>query len=192
MLPESRNSASSTGSKTVRSSFLKHLLLWAAGRWAIFLFGKSKSCKKTFVDFKLEKNLSSELLNMDKTYDFVTKPLKKWPFGNHGKHIFFLEIEIFTTKTVYSKSLKKICRQLLSTMNVLKCSQKLHVQLVLRRTYCAIAIESNIRKQAAHWPRKPGEPGIVMEFWKAPKSQGKVKEFPQRSGNCNLSWQFSA
>ena len=43
----------------------------------------------TFVDFKLEKNLSSELLNMDKTYDFVNKPLKKWPPGNHGKHIFF-------------------------------------------------------------------------------------------------------
>ena len=31
---------------------------------------------KTYVDFKLEKNLSSELLNMDKTYDFVIKPLK--------------------------------------------------------------------------------------------------------------------
>ena len=56
---------------------------------------------KTYVDFKLEKNLSSELLNMDKTYDFVIKPLKKWPPGNHGKHIvFFLEIEIFTTKIV--------------------------------------------------------------------------------------------
>ena len=26
---------------------------------------------------------------MDKTYDFVIKPLKKWPPGNHGKHIFF-------------------------------------------------------------------------------------------------------
>ena len=36
---------------------------------------------KTYVDFKLEKNLSSELLNMDKTYE-------KWPTGNHGKHIF--------------------------------------------------------------------------------------------------------
>ena len=32
---------------------------------------------KTYVDFKLEKNLSSELLNMEKTYDFVIKPLKK-------------------------------------------------------------------------------------------------------------------
>ena len=53
---------------------------------------------KTYVDFKLEKNLSSELLNMDKTYDFVIKPLKKWPPVNHGKDIFFLEIEIFTTK----------------------------------------------------------------------------------------------
>ena len=33
---------------------------------------------------------------------------------------FFLEIEMVTTKIVNSKSLKKICRQLLSTMNVLK------------------------------------------------------------------------
>ena len=64
---------------------------------------------KTYVDFKLEKNLSSELLNMDKTYDFVIKSLKKWPPppGNQGKQIFFLEIEIFTTKIVNSKSLKK-------------------------------------------------------------------------------------
>ena len=43
---------------------------------------------KTYVDFKLEKNLPSELLNMDKTYDFVIKPLKKRPPGNHGKHLF--------------------------------------------------------------------------------------------------------
>ena len=33
--------------------------------------------------------------------------------------LFFLEIEIFTTKIVNSKSLRKICRRLLSTMNVL-------------------------------------------------------------------------
>ena len=26
---------------------------------------------------------------MEKTYDFVIKPLKKWPPGNHGKHIVF-------------------------------------------------------------------------------------------------------
>ena len=65
---------------------------------------------KTYMDFKLEKNLSSELLNMEKTYDFVIKPLKKWPPGNHGKDIFFLKIEIFTTKIVNSKGLKKICR----------------------------------------------------------------------------------
>ena len=49
---------------------------WQVGE-LFFLFGKSKSCMKTCVDFKLEKNLSSELLNMDKTYDFVIKPLKK-------------------------------------------------------------------------------------------------------------------
>ena len=79
MLPESRNSASSTDSKTVRSSFLKHLLLWAQVGELLFLFGKSKSCMKTYVDFKLEKNLSSEQLNMDKTYDFFMKPLKNDP-----------------------------------------------------------------------------------------------------------------
>ena len=35
-------------------------------------------------------------------------------------NIFFLEIEIVTTKIVNSKSLKKIYRQLLLTMKVLK------------------------------------------------------------------------
>ena len=54
-----------------------------------------------------KKNLLSELLNMEKTYDFVIKPLKKLPPGNHGKHIFF-KIEIVTTKIVNSKSLKKL------------------------------------------------------------------------------------
>ena len=29
--------------------------------------------------FQVVKNLSSELLNMEKTYDFFIKPLKKWP-----------------------------------------------------------------------------------------------------------------
>ena len=75
---------------------------------------------KTYVDFKLEKNLSSELLKMDKTYDFVMKPLKNDPLETTVSLSFFLEIEIFTTKIVNSKSLRKICRQLLSTMNVLK------------------------------------------------------------------------
>ena len=75
---------------------------------------------KTYADSNLEKNLSSELLNMDKTYYFVIKLLKKSPPGNQGKYTFFLEIEIVTTKIINSKSLEKICRQLLSTMNVLK------------------------------------------------------------------------
>ena len=44
---------------------------------------------------------------MEKTYDFLIKPLKKWPTGNHGKHIFFLEIEIVTTKIVNSKKFEK-------------------------------------------------------------------------------------
>ena len=43
---------------------------------------------------------------MEKTYDFVIKPLKKMTPGNHGKH-FFLKAEIVTIKIVYSKSLKK-------------------------------------------------------------------------------------
>ena len=44
----------------------------------------------------------SVVLNMEKTYDFVIK----LP-GNHGKHIFFFEIEMVTTKIGNSKSLKK-------------------------------------------------------------------------------------
>ena len=76
MLPESHNSASSTGNKTVRSSFL----ISCSGRQVgelFLLFGKFESCMKTCVDFKLERNLSLELLHLDKTYDFVTKPLTK-------------------------------------------------------------------------------------------------------------------
>ena len=65
-------------------------VVWCCVGELFLSFGKSKSCMKTYLDFKLEKNLSSELLNMDKTYDFVIKPLKKLsPPGNHGKHIFF-------------------------------------------------------------------------------------------------------
>ena len=48
----------------------------------------------------------------------LSSPLKNDPLETTVS-IFFLEIEIFTTKTVNSKSLKKVCRQLLSTMNVL-------------------------------------------------------------------------
>ena len=74
---------------------------------------------KTYMDFKLLKNLSSELLNMEKTYDFVIKPLKNDPTETTVSIFCFLEIEIIVTKIVNSKSLKEICRQLLSTMNVL-------------------------------------------------------------------------
>ena len=60
---------------------------------------------------------------MEKTYDFVIKHLKKWRPGNHGEHIFFLEIEIVTTKIVNSKSLKKsvvsFCRRRTSLKHVL-------------------------------------------------------------------------
>ena len=78
MLTESRNSASSTG--LVKQFGHRFLNISCSGRHVgelFLLFGKSESCMKTYVDFKLEKNLSSELLNMDKTYDFVIKPLKK-------------------------------------------------------------------------------------------------------------------
>ena len=49
----------------------------------------------------------------------LSRPLKNDPLETTVS-IFFLEIEIFTTKIVNSKGLKKICRQLLSTMNALK------------------------------------------------------------------------
>ena len=42
-------------------------------------------------------------------------------------------------------------------------------------------------RQGAHSPGKPGEPGIVREPWKNPKSQGIVREFCQRSGNFDIS-----
>ena len=57
-----------------------------------FLFGKSKFCMKTYVDFKLEKNLSSELLNMDKAYDFVIKPLKNDPLETTVSIFFFFKL----------------------------------------------------------------------------------------------------
>ena len=50
----------------------------------------------------------------------LSSPLKIDPLETTVSIFFFLEIEIFTTKIVNSKSLKKTCRQLLSTMNVLK------------------------------------------------------------------------
>ena len=68
----------------------------------------------TYVDLKLCKNLSSEtVLNKDK---FVIMP------GEHGKYIFFLEIENQKSHNQNSKfkSSEKVCRQLLSSTNVLK------------------------------------------------------------------------
>ena len=49
----------------------------------------------------------------------LSSPLKNDPLETTVTIFFFLEIEIVTTNMVNSKSLKKICRQLLSTMNVL-------------------------------------------------------------------------
>ena len=47
---------------------------------------------KTYVDFKSDKNLSSELLNMDKTYDFVIKPLKNDPLETTVSIFFFSKL----------------------------------------------------------------------------------------------------
>ena len=52
MLLESRNSASSTGSNS--SLIVSYTsALGGQGGELFFLFGKSKSCMKTYVDFKL-------------------------------------------------------------------------------------------------------------------------------------------
>ena len=50
----------------------------------------------------------------------LSSPLKNDPLETTVSIFSFLEIEIFITKIVNSKGLKKICRQLFSTMNVLK------------------------------------------------------------------------
>ena len=49
----------------------------------------------------------------------LSNPLKNDSLETTVSNFFFLEIEIFTTKIVNFKSLKKICRQLLSTMKSL-------------------------------------------------------------------------
>ena len=54
---------------------------------------------------------------MEKTYDFVIKPLKKWPAGNHVS-IFIFENWDSHNQNSQLKKFEKICRQLLSTMNV--------------------------------------------------------------------------
>ena len=53
-----------------------------------------------------KKNLSSELLNMEKPMILLSSPLKNDP-PETTVSIYFLEIEIVTTKIVNSKSLKK-------------------------------------------------------------------------------------
>ena len=52
----------------------------------------------------------------------LSSPLKNDPLETTVNLLCFLEIEIFTSKIVNSKSLRKICRQLLPTMNVLNCN----------------------------------------------------------------------
>ena len=64
---------------------------------------------KTDVDFKLEKDLSSELLHMDKTYDFVIRPLNPINPILDGGEIYppppswFFE---YSSETVRSRKLK--------------------------------------------------------------------------------------
>ena len=65
---------------------------------------------------------------MEKTYDFVIKPLKNDPPETTVSIFFFLEIEIVTTKIVNSKKLKKICRHFLSTMDVLNDNMPIRAQ----------------------------------------------------------------
>ena len=55
----------------------------------------------------------------------LSSPSKNDPPETTVSIFFFLETEIVTTKIVNSKSLKKICRQLLSTVNVLNVSLQL-------------------------------------------------------------------
>ena len=62
-----------------------------------------------------------KLVNIDKPTILLSSLLKYDPLGNVVSISFSSRIEINTTKIVNSKSLKKICRQLLSTINVLKC-----------------------------------------------------------------------
>ena len=50
----------------------------------------------------------------------LSSPLKNDALETTVSIFSFLEIEIFITKIVNSKGLKKICRQLLWTMNVIK------------------------------------------------------------------------
>ena len=60
----------------------------------------------------------------------LSSPLKNDPLETTVSIFFFLEIEIFTTKIVNSKGLKKICRQLLSTMNVLNTLGEFFIQKI--------------------------------------------------------------
>ena len=81
----------------------------------------------------------------------LSSPLKNDPLETTVSIFCFLEIEIFTTKTVNSKSLKKICRQLLSTMNVLNVNQQFHI--LLRKSVCQ-------RQNCKQIPRKNG-----LQIW---------------------------
>ena len=78
MLLESRNSVLSIGSKIVRSSFLKHVLPALGGRVVsnIFYLVNLKLVKGPIWISNCKKFCRQKLLNIDKTHDFVIKPLK--------------------------------------------------------------------------------------------------------------------
>ena len=63
----------------------------------------------------------------------LSSPLKNDPPETKVSIFSFLETEIVTTKIVNSKSLKKNCRQLLSTMNALKAIGNMRNRYLLRR-----------------------------------------------------------
>ena len=77
----------------------------------------------------------------------LSSPLKNDPLETTVSIYFFLEIEIVTTKLVNSKSLKKICRQLLSTMNALNNKKRSHTQLDSRKQ--VIAFQDRVTESIA-------------------------------------------
>ena len=143
MLLESRNSASSTGSKIVCSLFLEHLLLWGGGGgaewWVIFFY--LVNLKLVWRPIRIsnckEKSVVRTIKDVPNWWFLLSSPLKNDPpetmVSIYIYIYIFLEIGI-----VKSRILKKICRQLLSTMNVLKQVQSgwiLEIQFCLLWKY---------------------------------------------------------
>ena len=111
---ESCNSVSNTDIWVVHSSFLKHVLI-RAGEWYVtFLFGKLDVFINIYVDFKLLRKICCQkLLNMDKTHDFVIRPLKNMTSRKQGKCNCSSWKWDSHNQTCLLKTLEKICHQLL-------------------------------------------------------------------------------